>query len=146
MIPSTDSTSCSAEDLDETISSSSLLESYSDQLQLNCSLLEQNLLLRSQFHGLKDNLAICESHNSRLGAANHQSAVANANLALEISRLQAEIAQLQLQATPTVEQQRAKLVYAAAVQRFRLLADSSSSSIGYALPHPSAYWQAIAFS
>ena len=118
LVPSTDSTFCSAQVLHETISS--LLDQYSDQLELNCSLLEQNLQLNLQFHGLKRNLAICESHNLRLGADNHQFAVANANLASEISRLQAEISQLQLTAKPTLEQQQAKLVYLAAVHDFHL--------------------------
>ena len=134
LVPSTDSPFCSAAVLHQTIST--LLDQCSDQLELNCSLLEQNLLLSSQFHGLNANLAICESHNLRVGDANHQFAVANTSLALDISRLQAEISQLQLQATPTLEQHRAKLVYSAAVQRFRLLADSRSNCIGYALPHP----------
>ena len=58
---------------------------------------------------MKGNLAICERHNLRLGADNHRFAFANANLASEISRLQAEISQLQLKAKPTLEQQRAKL-------------------------------------
>ena len=80
---SADSTFCSAEVPQDTISS--LLDHYSDQLDLNCSLLEQNLQLSSQFHGLKGNLAVCESHNLRLGAENHQFAVTNSNLASEIS-------------------------------------------------------------
>ena len=54
---STDSTFCSAEVLHETISS--LLDHFLDQLELNCSLLKQNLQLRSQFHGMKGNLSIC---------------------------------------------------------------------------------------
>ena len=110
---SADSTFCSAEVPQDTISS--LLDHYSDQL-------EPNLQLSSQFHGLKGNLAICESHNLRLGADNHQFAVSNANLASEISRLQAEITQLQLKAKPTLEQQQAMLVCSAAVQDFRTAA------------------------
>ena len=69
LVPSTDSTFCSAQVLHETISS--LLDQYSDQLELNCSLLEQNLQLSSQFHVLKENLAICEHHNLQLSADNH---------------------------------------------------------------------------
>ena len=60
LVPSADSTFCSAEVLHETISS--LLDHYPDQLELNFSLLEQNLQLSSQFHVLKGNLAICENH------------------------------------------------------------------------------------
>ena len=66
----------------------------------------------------------------------------NATFASDISCLQAEISQLQLTAEPTLEQQRAKLVYSAAVKSFRQLADSSSSSIGYSLPNPSNFWLA----
>ena len=62
--------------------------------------------------------------------------------ASEISCFQAEISQLQLKAKPTLEQQRVKLIYSAAVKSFRQLADSSSSSIGYALPDPSNFWLA----
>ena len=79
LVPSTDSTFCSAEVLLEIISS--LLQSYSDQLELHCSLLEQNRQLRSQFHGFRGILAICDHHNLRLCADNHQLAVANAHLA-----------------------------------------------------------------
>ena len=82
-------------------------------------------------------------HNLRLGADNHQFAAANANLASEVSRLQAEISQLQLKAKPTLEQQRAMLVYSAAITRFRQLEASRYRSIGSALHDPSAYWLAM---
>ena len=85
---------------------------------MNCSLLEQNLQLNSQYHGLKGNLAICERYNLLLGANNHQFAVVNAKLASKISCIQAEISQLRLKAKPSLEQQRTMLVYSAAVQSY----------------------------
>ena len=75
----------------------------------NYSLLEQDLHLSWQFHQLKGNIAICVRHNLRLGADNHRFAVANADLVSEISCLQPEVSQPQLQAKPSLEQQRAML-------------------------------------
>jgi hypothetical protein len=47
---------------------SSLLETYADQLEVNCSLLEQNIQLSSKVHELKANMLICEQHNLKLDA------------------------------------------------------------------------------
>ena len=71
LVPSanSDSTFWSAEVLHENISS--LLDHYTDQLELYFSLLELNLQLSLQFHVLKGNLAICEHHNLQLSADNH---------------------------------------------------------------------------
>ena len=69
--------------------------------------------------GKSRNLLTSQFTTWRWQSDDHQFAVANANLASEISHLQAEISQLQLKATPTLEEQRAMLVYSAAVQSFR---------------------------
>ena len=67
----------------------------------------------------------------------------DATFASELPCLQAEISELQLKAKATLEQQRAKLVYSAAVKSFCQLADTCSSSIRYALPDPSYFWLAM---
>ena len=47
---------------------SSLVETSADQLEVHCSLLEQNIQLRSKVHELKAHLSIGEQHNLKLGA------------------------------------------------------------------------------
>ena len=97
----------------------SLLDFSASQLESQCALLEQQIQLCEQFHSIKENFSICEAHNLRLDDDLNRLTTAHSILASEFSCLQADHAQLCQKAKPTLRQERALLVYSAAIAQFR---------------------------
>jgi hypothetical protein len=89
------------------------------QLESECDLLEQQIQLCDQFHIFKENFSICETHNLRLHDDLDRLTIVHSTLATDFSRLQAENAQLCQAIKPTPKQDRALLVYSAAIAHFR---------------------------
>lgn len=112
----------------------SLLESSADQLEVNCSLLEQNIQLSSQLHDYKSNLAICETENLRLDACLDQLQAYSNGLADTLLLRDAAIARLT--ATITAVESDISQIHSENVQLRAVAPKSiSTTSFGYGGNH-----------
>ena len=100
---------------------SSLVETSADQLEVHCSLLEQNIQLSSKVHELKAHLSICEQHNLKLGAdcSQLQSAISAFHTQVQPIPLAMDFPPLKTEDNSSTLVQRALTIYQAVVDDFR---------------------------